>query len=103
MEKNNALEALVDITNNNLGYVPSTPTEFNELSRLIQQKTGRSLSLSSIKRIWGYVKYEGFPSVTTLNILAQYNEFKDWESFMFNNLGNDTCDSGFIPAWNQQI
>lgn len=77
MEKNNALEALVDITNNNLGYVPSTPTEFNELSRLIQQKTGRSLSLSSIKRIWGYVKYEGFPSVTTLNILAQYNEFKD--------------------------
>ena len=96
MEKNNALEALVDITNNNLGYVPSTPTEFNELSRLIQQKTGRSLSLSSIKRIWGYVKYEGFPSVTTLNILAQYNEFKDWESFMFNNLGNDTCDSGFI-------
>ena len=66
MEKNNALEALVDITNNNLGYVPSTPTEFNELSRLIQQKTGRSLSLSSIKRIWGYVKYEGFPSVTTL-------------------------------------
>lgn len=85
MEKNNALEALVDITNNNLGYVPSTPTEFNELSRLIQQKTGRSLSLSSIKRIWGYVKYEGFPSVTTLNILAQYNEFKDWESFMFHN------------------
>lgn len=96
MEKNNALEALVDLTNNNLGYVPSTPTEFNELSRLIQKKTGRSLSLPSIKRIWGYVRYEGFPSVTTLNTLAQYNEFKDWESFMIRNLGSNTDDSGFI-------
>ena len=96
MEKNNALEALVDITNNNLGYVPSTPSEFNELSLLIQKKTGRSLSLSSIKRIWGYVKYEGFPSVTTLNTLAQYNEFKDWESFMIQSLGNSADDSGFI-------
>ena len=45
MEKNNALEALVVITNNNLGYVPSTTTDFNELSRIIQQTTGRSLRL----------------------------------------------------------
>ena len=82
MEKNIALETLVEITNTNLGYVPSTPTEFNEVCRLIQKKTGRSISLSSVKRIWGYVKYEGFPSVTTLNNLAQYNGFKDWESFI---------------------
>lgn len=97
MEKNLALEALVGITNNNLGYIPSTPTEFNELSRMIQKKTGRSISLSSIKRIWGYVKYEGFPSVTTLNNLAQYNEFKDWESFlMSHSTQNSDDDSGFI-------
>lgn len=85
MEKNIALEALVEITNNNLGFVPSTPTEFNDLSRLIHKKTGRSLSLSSIKRIWGYVRYEGFPSLTTLNTLAQYNGFKDWETFKLSN------------------
>ena len=85
MKKNLALEALVDITNSNLGYIPSTPAEFNELSRMIQQKTGRSISLSSIKRIWGYVRYEGFPSVTTLNTLAMYNEFKDWETFLIGN------------------
>ena len=95
MEKNIALEALVEITNNNLGYVPATPTEFNELSLLIKKKTGRSLSLSSIKRIWGYVEYKGFPSVTTLNTLAQYNEFKDWESFMVNRATSDS-DSSFI-------
>ncbi len=96
MEKNIALEALVEITNNNLGYIPSTPTEFNELSLLIKKKTGRSLSLSSIKRIWGYVEYKGFPSVTTLNTLAQYNEFKDWESFMVDKAASDSDDSSFI-------
>ena len=82
MEKNIALETLVEITNNNLGYIPTTPTEFNELSRQIEKKTGRSISLSSIKRIWGYVRYEGFPSVTTLNNLAKYNGFKDWNAFL---------------------
>lgn len=96
MEKNIALEALVEITNNNLGYVPASPSEFNELSLMIKKKTGRSLSLSSIKRIWGYVEYKGFPSVTTLNTLAQYNEFKDWESFMVNRAATDNDDSSFI-------
>lgn len=97
MEKNIALESLVELTNNNLGYVPSTPTEFNALSLLIQKKTGRSISLSSIKRIWGYVRYEGFPSLTTLNNLAQYNGFKDWESFMTTHSArNSEEDSEFI-------
>ena len=97
MEKNIALETLVEITNHNLGYIPTTPTEFNELSRQIEQKTGRSISLSSIKRIWGYVTYEGFPSLTTLNILAKYNGYKDWNAFLssktFTRLNED---SGFF-------
>lgn len=96
MKKNIILDTLVDITNNSLGYIPSTPTEFNELSREIQKKTGRSLSLSSIKRIWGYVRYEGFPSVTTLTTLAQYNDFKDWESFVVTCSGNSSFNSGFM-------
>lgn len=87
MEKNIALESLILLTNNNLGRVPSTPTEFNELCRLIYKKTGKSISLSSIKRLWGYVKYTGFPSVTTLNTLAQYNGFKDWDTFRVKSSG----------------
>ena len=97
MDKNIALKTLVEITNHNLGYIPSTPTEFNDLSRQIETKTGRSISLSSIKRIWGYVSYEGFPSLNTLNNLAIYNGFKSWESFLtsktFTRL---TDDSGFF-------
>ena len=73
MEKNDALEALVRITNERLGYEPTTPSEFNDLLLRIQKTTGDSLSLSSIKRLWGYVKYNGDFSQTTLNILARFN------------------------------
>lgn len=96
MEKNIALEILVELTNTNLGYVPSTPAEFNDLSRMIEAKTGRSISLSSIKRIWGYVRYEGFPSVSTLNNLAQYNGYKDWDTFMIGHLSAGESDSAFL-------
>ncbi|MDE7376543.1 MAG: hypothetical protein K2N16_06825 [Muribaculaceae bacterium] len=95
MDKNHALEVLLNLTNNTLGFVPSTPTEFNELSLAIEQKTGRSLSLSSIKRLWGYIKYDGYPSSTTLNTLAKFNGYKNWDTFLMVNI-EGTDYSGFI-------
>ena len=77
-----ALESLIHITNCNLGYVPSTPTEFNELVSEIKKKTSYQISLSTIKRLWGYVKHGGFPNKTTLNVLSKYNDFNDWETFL---------------------
>lgn len=92
-----ALAAMVRITNENLGYTPTTPTGFNDLSRQIQQITGDTLSPSSIKRIWGYIPYKGDFSQTTLNILARYNGMKDWESFKRSLPNNTSTDdqSGF--------
>lgn len=95
MDKNQALEVLLDLTNNTLGFMPSTPTEFNELSLSIEKKTGRSISLSSIKRLWGYIKYDGFPSPTTLNTLAKFNGYKDWDTFLMVNI-DGTDYSGFV-------
>lgn len=95
MAKNHALELLIELTNNTLDFVPSSPTEFNELSLDIERKTGRSLSLSSIKRIWGYIKYDGYPSSTTLNTLAIYNGYKNWDTFLLVNV-DGIDNSGFI-------
>ncbi len=78
MDKNLALETLIYLTNCKFGYVPSTPSEFGDLCVSITKQTGRSISMSSIKRLWGYVSYDGFPSVTILNILAQYNNYESW-------------------------
>lgn len=96
MDKHTALESLVNITNKNLGTTPSSPSEFSEVILKIQKKTGRAISLSSVKRIWGYVTYESFPSITTLNTLAQFNGFTSWDTFLLSHNGTDFDDSGFI-------
>lgn len=82
MEREKALQSLIEISNCNLGFIPSTPIEFSELSNTIFMKTKTRLSVSSIKRLWGYVSYTNFPSRSTLNILARFNDFRDWESYV---------------------
>lgn len=98
MEKNKALESLIQISNNNLGFIPSTPAEFNNLSTIIFEKTKSRISTSSIKRLWGYVSYDNFPSRTTLNILARFNDFKDWDSFR-QEIEYDKANTGSTSAF----
>lgn len=64
-----------------LGRSVASPTEFNELSFKIQHSTGRNISVSTLKRIWGYVKYSYSPTFETLSILAAYAGYRDWLDF----------------------
>ncbi|MFN3851700.1 MAG: hypothetical protein ACK4NY_19845 [Spirosomataceae bacterium] len=52
--------------------------DFEELSEQIFEKTKVSLSSSTLKRIWGKVKYDGSPNLATLNALAQFAGFENW-------------------------
>ncbi|MCU0326251.1 MAG: hypothetical protein MUF45_13500 [Spirosomaceae bacterium] len=52
--------------------------DFEELSERIFEKTKVSLSSSTLKRIWGKVKYDGSPNLATLNALAQFAGFDNW-------------------------
>lgn len=84
MDKELELKSLIQMTNDRLGFSPKTPSELNHLSLSIKKKTGSTISLSSLKRIWGYVDYSSFPSPNTLNILSRFNDFDDWEDFLRN-------------------
>lgn len=96
MTKKNALELLINLTNKQFGYTPTTPSEFEELRTQVQSVVGTTISLSSVKRIWGYVKSEGFPSASTLNCLARYVGYPSWHDFMMTDLQSNTDDSEFI-------
>ncbi|MDE6085623.1 MAG: hypothetical protein K2G40_04395, partial [Muribaculaceae bacterium] len=82
MEKNVALSNLINLTNINIGFTPRTPTDFNILNLLIKKKTDSEISVSSLKRIWGYVNYNCFPSPNTLNLLSRFNGYCDWNTFL---------------------
>jgi hypothetical protein len=55
--------------------------DFLQLSELIRDETGVTISHVTLKRIWGKVKYESLPNTHTLNTLAQYLGFENWRDF----------------------
>jgi len=56
--------------------------DFENLHELILQKTGVSLSNSTLRRIWGKVEYTHLPSTTTLNTLARFAGYESWRDFL---------------------
>jgi len=55
--------------------------DFEKLSDEIFDATGISLSISTLKRLFGKVTYNNLPSVHTLNTLARFAGFEDWNAF----------------------
>jgi len=55
--------------------------DFELLSEKIFDSTGVLLSASTLKRVWGKTKYEGGPSLSTLDALAKFAGFENWRSF----------------------
>ena len=67
-----------------LGVEVKTPRDFELLQEHIRQKTRQRLSLSTLKRFWGYVDKDNTDyrvRVTTLDILAQYAGYQSWVAF----------------------
>jgi hypothetical protein len=61
-----------------------TNHDFQVLSEKIQEATGVNLSVATLKRIWGKVKYDSKPTITTLNTLAQFTGYESWRAFKQN-------------------
>lgn len=60
--------------------------DFERLSERIAAETGVSLSATTLKRVWGKVKYDSVPTQTTLNALAQFLGHDNWRLFCVSNL-----------------
>lgn len=58
--------------------------DFEALSDRIFKETKVSLSVSTLKRVWGKVRYEGTPNIATLNALAQFAGYENWRAFTSN-------------------
>src|SRR5215204_5409713 len=62
--------------------------EFTELSDKILDITGVNLSGTTLKRIFGKLKYESLPSSATLNALAAFLDYASWMDFKSKQLLN---------------
>ena len=65
-----------------VGQQLQSPADFQLLIQQIWAKNHAVLSLSTIKRLWGYVESNGAPRLSTLNTLAQFLGFTDWNAYL---------------------
>lgn len=57
--------------------------DFEKLSIEIQEVTTVVLSVTTLKRLWGKLKYTNVPTATTLNTLAKFAGYQDWRTFKY--------------------
>lgn len=64
-----------------VGRKINSPKDFDFLSRQIIGYMGESISISTLKRMWGYVSSSCKPSSYNLNLLSRMVGCADWNSF----------------------
>ena len=81
MHNEQVLQQLRQCIEDKLDYKLRTPKDFDNLSEDIFQKTHKHVSNSTLKRLWGYLGSLSVPRQSTLDILAQFIDYTDYESF----------------------
>lgn len=75
------IQRLVNAVAQRFGTVPRTPGDFSSLSIAVFRVTGKQISISTLKRLWKYVPSSHQPSLSTLNILANFAGTTSWNAF----------------------
>ena len=57
------------------------PPDYTFLSTYVQNNLGDNISISTLKRLFGYVSYNSTPYTTTLNILSRSVGYIGWVDF----------------------
>lgn len=58
-----------------------TPSDFSDLSHDIFKHTNRTIGVTTLKRVFGYVCADHGTSFSTLSNLTSYIGYKDWDNF----------------------
>lgn len=65
-----------------IGQSLQTPNDFQLLIQHIWNERHMVLSLSTIKRLWGYIDSSAHPRLSTLNTLSQFLGYTDWNAYL---------------------
>ena len=65
-----------------VGFSVDTPADFERVSTLVFEWQHVTVSTSTLKRLWGYAGQTTTPRRYTLDTLARFVGYKDYEAFM---------------------
>lgn len=72
MNKSTEIEFLLSEVERVYGGKITSASDYDKLSEDIDANTGEPISVSTLKRLWGYVNQSHKPRYSTLNVLAKY-------------------------------
>jgi hypothetical protein len=75
-----------------------TNQDYERLSMRILDETRVNLSPATLKRIWGKVRYDSKPTVTTLDTLARFAGYESWRIFALQVLSAKVLESEMPPT-----
>lgn len=87
-----AIQRLCDTIEVKLGYGMNSPTEFRSAAESISVKTGRSISSTTLMRIWGYLRDTGAnytPTTYSLSTLAIFLGYLDFGRYSARGTNDD--------------
>jgi hypothetical protein len=77
------------------------PSDCKDLSVLVRDCTGKIVSETTIKRFFGFAAQTFNFSVYTLNALAEYAGFQNWEFFLEHYRLQQSPQKEFHPKWKE--
>ena len=83
-----------------VGRKMQTPKDFEFLSACIFQRLNETVSVSTLKRLWGYTTQYSSTRPTTLNLLARFVGFDSYEAFKETAISNDFSSNDDIISEN---
>lgn len=76
------LDCLREAVEQRVGHAIRTPKDFDYLHAQLFDEVHQMVSVSTLKRIWGYVHAGSSPRPSTLTPLAQYVGYDSWDDFV---------------------
>ncbi len=75
------IEKLCRAVETTVGKKMHTPKDFDTLSEIIFDKLHQNISPSTLKRIWGYLPSSITPRLSSIDLLAQFVGYDDFDAF----------------------
>lgn len=90
------LYTLLREVENKYGRPLEHTNDFRVLSALIEYECKEVVSVSTLKRLWGYVSQQTTPRSATLDVLSRFVGFKNFQDFRFSMLGASSDSSEYV-------
>lgn len=90
------LQTLLDEVEKKYGHTLDNTNDFRTLAALLEYECKDLVSVSTLKRLWGYVSQQTTPRESTLDVLSRFVGYGSFRDFRLSQFGKFDDTSGYL-------